>query len=236
MFADLSPMLEFLGWVSALQAAPAELRMRNSPMWGSPHNGPQLKGEVMASSWLHVLFSGATERHIRHAMRCLVRPAFRFGYGSPLMRLKNLSTTHFFMQNTDILRHLLIKRVTTQRLENGPDAGADLWRQMAAQLILIIGSGGFDSLYARSVYLGRATYPWLGAGSGLSETNHRFSDLETSFQTQSPTLARDANCLLLITFTDILASMIGEHLTIRILDSAWATGAQDTPDKEVNNG
>lgn len=190
----------------------------------------------MVSPWFHVLFSGATQRHIRHAMRRLVGPAFRFGYGSPPMGLKNSSMTHFFMQTTDMLRHLLIKRVTTQRHENGPVAGADLWRQMAAELILIIGSGGFDSLYARSVYLGRATYPWLGGGSGPSENDHRFSDLEASLQMQSPTLARDANCLLLITFTDILASMIGERLTTRILDSAWATGAQDTPNKETNNG
>ena len=236
MFADSLPMLEFLCWVSALQAAPAELRMRNSRRRGAPHNKPQLKGEVMVSPWFHVLFSGATQRHIRHAMRCLVWPAFRFGYGGPPMGLKNSSITHIFMQTTDLLRHRLIERVTTQRHEHGPDAGADLWRQMAAQLILIIGSGGFDSLYARSVYLGRFTYPWLAGGSGPSEIDHRFSDLEASLRMQSPTLARDANCLLLTTFTDILATMIGERLTTRILDLAWATGAQDTPDKGVNNG
>lgn len=236
MFADSLPMLELLCWVSALQASPAELRMRNSPTGESLHNDPQLKGEIMASPRFPVLFSGATQRHIRHAMRRLVRSAFRFGYGGPPMGLKNSSITHICMQTTDTMRHLLVKRVTTQRHENDADAGADLWRKMAAQLILIIGSGGFDSLYARSVYLGRATYPWLAAGSGPSETDHRFSSLETSLQMQSPSLARDANCLLLITFTDILASMIGERLTIRILDSAWATGAQDTPDKEANNG
>ena len=190
----------------------------------------------MVSPWFHVLFSGVTERHIGHAMHCLVRPAFRFGYDSPPLGLKNSSITHFFMQTTDMLRHLLIKRVTTHRHENGPDAGADLWREMATQLILIIGSGGFDSLYARSVYLGRFTYPWLAGGSGPSEIDHRFSDLEASLRMQSPTLARDANCLLLTTFTDILATMIGERLTTRILDLAWATGAQDTPDKGVNNG
>ena len=189
----------------------------------------------MAPPWFQVLFAGVTQRHTKHAMRCLVGSAFRFGDGGPPMGLKNSSITHFFMQTIDMLRHLLIKRATTQRHENGLDAGVDLWRQMAAQLILIIGSGGFDSLYARSLYLGRATYPWLGAGSAPSETDHAFSDLQTSLQMQSPTLARDANCLLLITFTDILASMIGERLTTRILDSAWATGAQDTPNKETNN-
>ena len=222
--------------VFALQTAPAKLRMRNSPVLEYPHNKAQSEGEVMASPWLHVLISDVMGHHIGHALRHLARLALRFGYGNPLMRLKNLFITHFFMQNTDILRHLLIEKVTTHRHENGLDAGADLWRQMATQLILIIGSGGFDSLYARSVFLSRSTYPWLGCGSGPSEADHRFSDLEASLQMQSPTLARDANCLLLITFTDILASMIGERLTTRILDLAWATGAQDTPDKGVNNG
>ena len=190
----------------------------------------------MVFPWFHMLFSGVTERHSKHVMRRLVSLALRFGYGSPPMRLKNSSITYFFMQTTDMLRHSLIKRVTAHRHEIGLSAGVDLWRSMATQLILIIGPGGFDSLYARSVYLGQATYPWLRGGSGPSETDPRFSELEASFQMQSPTAARDANGLLLITFTDILASMIGERLTTRILDSAWATGAQDTPDKEVNNG
>jgi len=38
--------------------------------------------------------------------------------------------------------------------------------------------------------------------------------------------------LLLITFTDILASLIGEHLTSRILDLAWHTGTTLKTDKE----
>lgn len=106
---------------------------------------------------------------------------------------------------------------------------------MATQLILIIGAGGFDSLYARSLFLSQASYPWLAADSGPPQTNHRFSDLEKSLQEQPPTLAREANCLLLITFTNILASMIGERLTTRILDSAWNIDTQDTADKEVKN-
>ena len=209
--------------------------MRNSAMCEFPHNELLQKEEVMVFPWFQVLSSGATERQNMYAMRCLVWPAFRFGQGSPPVGLKNSSITHFSMQITDLPRHLLIKRVTAHRHLNGLDTGAVLWRQMATQLILIIGSGGFDSLYARSVHLGKATYPWLGGGFGPSETDHRFSALEASLQMQSLPLARDANCLLLITFTDILASMIGERLTTRILDSAWATGAQDTPDKEANN-
>lgn len=97
-----------------------------------------------------------------------------------------------------------------------------MWRPLAVALVLIIGAGGFDSLYARSVYLSQQTYPWLTAGLGAPEqTDQRFCDLEKSLQEQSPAVAREANCLLLVTFTNILVSMIGESLTMRILNSAW---------------
>jgi hypothetical protein len=148
---------------------------------------------------------------------------------------KTSPITNLSMQTSDLLRHQLIKNLTTKRHEKGADAVVDLWMQMAARLILIIGAGGFDSLYARSVFLSQSRYPWLAACSGPPQFNHRFADLKISLQAQSPTLAREANCLLLITFTDILASMIGERLTTRILDSAWGIDTQDTADKEINN-
>ncbi len=139
------------------------------------------------------------------------------------------------MQTSDLLRHQLIKSLTAQRHDKGADAAVGLWTQMAAQLIMIIGAGGFDSLYARSVFLSQSTYPWLAADSVAPQTDQRFACLKDSLQAQSPTLAREASCLLLITFTNILASMIGEGLTARILNSAWDIEAQDTADKEITN-
>ena len=46
---------------------------------------------------------------------------------------------------------------------------------------------------------------------------------------QTPAQASEANRLLLITFTDILASLIGEQLTTSILRLAWANDASDKP-------
>ncbi|MFD2271188.1 hypothetical protein ACFS07_08755 [Undibacterium arcticum] len=40
-----------------------------------------------------------------------------------------------------------------------------------------------------------------------------------------------ANSLLLITFTDILTSLIGEQLTTNILRSAWGNDASDRAGK-----
>lgn len=139
------------------------------------------------------------------------------------------------MQTIDLPRHQLIKKLTTQRQEDGTDAAVSLWTQMAAQLILIIGAGGFDSLFARSVYLSQSSYTWLAAGTELLRDDHRFYALKKSLSDQPPTLAREANCLLLLTFTNILALMIGESLTTRILNSAWDIDPQGTADKEINN-
>ena len=44
-----------------------------------------------------------------------------------------------------------------------------------------------------------------------------------SLEGQTPVQAGEANSLLLISFTDILASLIGEQLTTRILCLAWGS-------------
>ena len=139
------------------------------------------------------------------------------------------------MKTSDLLRHQLIRSLTTQGSDRGEGTAVDLWAPMATQLILIIGAGGFDSLYARSVFLSQSSYPWLPACSGPPFTDQRFADLNISLQAQPPPVAGEANALLLITFTDILASMIGERLTTRILNSAWHIDSQDPATKEINN-
>jgi hypothetical protein len=127
------------------------------------------------------------------------------------------------METSDVLRHQLIKSLMAQRNEKFADAAIDLWEQMATQIISIIGEGGFNSLYARSVFLARSTFPWLAVGALPPQADQRFAGLKTSLETQTPAQAGEANNLLLITFTDILSSIIGEDLTTSILRSAWGS-------------
>lgn len=115
------------------------------------------------------------------------------------------------------LRHEMINGIMAQHTE--VDAAIDLWEQMATQLIAIVGEDGFNSLFARSVFLTQSTFPWLAAPA--SRADHRFADLKTSLEGQTPAQAVKASRSLLITFTDILASLIGEQLTNNILSMAW---------------
>lgn len=139
------------------------------------------------------------------------------------------------METSDTLRHQIVRDLMTRHTEKVVDAELELWEQMATQIISLVGEGGFNSLYARSLFLTRATFPWLATGSPSPQTENRFAELKLSLDSQTSAQASAANRLLLITFTDILASLIGEQLTTRILRAAWRNDVSDKADKEFKN-
>ena len=129
------------------------------------------------------------------------------------------------METSELLRHQIIESLMAQPTGEAADAAINLWEQMATQIISIVGEGGFDSLYARSVFLTQSTFPWLVVGALSPQAGHRFAELKMCLQGQTPEQAGEANSLLLITFTNIMASLIGEQLTARILRSSWGSEA-----------
>jgi hypothetical protein len=140
------------------------------------------------------------------------------------------------MKTSDPLRNQLIKSVMALHAEkDAAGAAINLWEQMASQVISIVGEGGFNSLYARSLFLSQPTFPWLSAVSHSQQADSRFAELKTSFAAQAPAHVNEANILLLITLTDIMASIIGEQLTMGILRSAWGGDALDKVSKEFKN-
>ncbi len=132
-------------------------------------------------------------------------------------------------------RHQMIESLATPSPEKGADAAIRLWEQMSTQIISIIGNGGFHSRYARSLFIARAHFPWLAADELPAQTDPLFAQLQKCLESQTPVQASTANSLLLITFTDILASLIGEALTTSILRSAWEADASDQAGKGFKN-
>lgn len=120
-----------------------------------------------------------------------------------------------------------------QRPEAMAEVSVHLWERLAVELISIIGEGGFQSLYSRSVHLAAATYPWLAPGQPAQPTDSRFAGLKISLEGRDSTEASEASVALLITFVDILAVLIGELLTTSILHSAWGDDALDRAEKEL---
>ncbi len=115
----------------------------------------------------------------------------------------------------------LISRAILRRPESLVDVTVSLWEKLAAELVSLIGDGGFQSVYLRSGALAATRYPWLVLDTSLHQTDLRFAGLRSSLGGQDPTQAGEASIFLLSTFLDILTSLIGELLMTNLLHSAW---------------
>ncbi len=141
----------------------------------------------------------------------------------------------YHMETTGQLRHQLIEQLMAQHAEKVAYAAIGLWESLATQIVSLVGEEGLNSLYARSAFVAQSKFPWLAAHPLSPQTDQRFAELKTSLEGQMDVQARAANSLLLITFTDILAALIGEQLTAGILRSAWGNNASYSASKEFKN-
>ena len=139
----------------------------------------------------------------------------------------------------DTARHRSIQRLVVPQPDvSVADVSIGLWVELAAELVLLIGDGGFVPLYIRSVQLSAASFPWLRPISEvapLASGDSRFSALKRGLEGQDDGEASQASAVLLNTFIDMLARLIGETLTIGILRSAWANTPFDLVDMELSS-
>jgi hypothetical protein len=94
------------------------------------------------------------------------------------------------------------------------------WRRLARHLSPLVGESGFCALYGRCGRLIQSNYPWLAGGPACRTIDGALVDLAKRFAEAGPEQARGANNTLLDTFTKLLADLIGEALTIRLLHAA----------------
>ena len=135
-------------------------------------------------------------------------------------------------------RKELIRRQLTMISNGEISAAIQTWRTFAVQLMSIIGEEGFLVLYSRSLHLLHAAFPMLPNGDSELTSASWLADLEIALAGLDLIEANSANKQLLMTFTNILASLIGEDLTIEILRSSWGnTATNRKPEsKEINDG
>ena len=99
---------------------------------------------------------------------------------------------------------------------------AATYRDIEGALSPIIGARGVAALCNRSVHVARQSYPWLAGLEAGSQTTMDLGALTSLITLQTPSDAAAAGGLLLQTFHELLASLIGESLTERLLRSVWA--------------
>lgn len=134
--------------------------------------------------------------------------------------------THPLLPNTNpLLKHQVSESLAAHRAGKTLDGEITLWERIASQIISLVGEEAFNSLYARSVYLIQPDFPWLGASLMTPQHVPRFAELKKILARHTPEQASKANEMLMLTFTSVLASLIGDELSIRILCSAGAKKA-----------
>lgn len=129
------------------------------------------------------------------------------------------------MEPQDVLRRQVTESLIAQQPQGGAEGAVRLWELLATRIVSIVGDDGFNSLYARSVFLAQPEFPWIVASLVASQTSPRFGELKKILRKQTFEQASQANKTLLHTFISILASLIGDELTISILRSAWGNNA-----------
>ena len=97
------------------------------------------------------------------------------------------------------------------------EATLGTWRQMAARLAPVIGAKGVDSLFHRSLHLTSATFRWLEIAEDHGDNSDVLASLSVCLASRETDAAAEAGYTLLVTFTELLATMIGESLTERLL-------------------
>lgn len=136
------------------------------------------------------------------------------------------------MPDDKLQRHALIRKTVHNRPNPVVQSSVQLWESLAEELVTIIGEGGFQSLYIRSIHLNSKAFPWMAIEHSSLQTTTRFTNLKKCFEGQVEKNICNANYALLITFIDILALLIGELLTARILHSAWGDDASTSAIQE----
>ena len=113
------------------------------------------------------------------------------------------------------------------------EAIAATYLAIDSALTPVIGHRGVAALYKRSLHVTARTHAWLAGAQDDPLSSMDVPTLTPLLAQQTSAEAAAAGALLLQTFYDLLATLIGPSLTERLLRSVWATflsgpSAEDT--------
>lgn len=128
------------------------------------------------------------------------------------------------MEKADARRKQIIDIVAALPESDSKGIVESLFEPLRIELTFLVSEEGFRSIFDRSVFLTSQKFTWLAAQQPLQATSS-LADLETRLARQEFTEVRAASTALLLNFSDLMASLIGEVLTIDILRSAWGKDA-----------
>jgi hypothetical protein len=135
------------------------------------------------------------------------------------------------------MREDIIKQAISQRCgdDSGPGqiakATIAVLRLLHGELALLVGPQASGSLVAHAVHRTRTRVDWTApAAAGPSDT--LLKALHDDLKKRTSTECLFAGQTLIVALVDHLISLIGEPLTLRMLNSAWSTQGADQSSQE----
>ena len=101
-------------------------------------------------------------------------------------------------------------------------ATVSLWPQFSARLAPVIGARGVDILFNRALYLASTSFPFLAIAANRGRGTAPLEAIRSQIGRQDAPVAAAASCEFLFIFTVLLATLIGDSLTDRLLGPVWA--------------
>lgn len=98
------------------------------------------------------------------------------------------------------------------------------WRTLATHFSPLVGETGFGALFGRALRLSGPEHAWLGGDIAPASVAALLATLEEKLASVDTAQATQGNAALLTAYITLLSALIGEALTTRLLDSAWAAG------------
>jgi hypothetical protein len=114
-----------------------------------------------------------------------------------------------------------IARLVAQCNGGAGEVAIALWEPLSKNLASLIGQQGFQALFDRSLHLAGVAFPWLSMPTAFPDTASRLDNLKALLGREEGQVATDASVMLLTTFAEVLAGLIGPPLTTNILRAAW---------------
>jgi len=133
-----------------------------------------------------------------------------------------------------------IRRTLALRAGDAPDAGAiaeatlGTWHLVATRLAPVIGTRGVDVLFDRSLHLTSAAFPWLSMRGDHEGNALVLATLKAHLESSGEDAAAEASYTLLVTFTELLTTLIGESLTERLLEPVWAPPSSESEQESTS--
>jgi len=101
------------------------------------------------------------------------------------------------------------------------DAAQHAYDDLTRVAAPLIGQVGIDALTGRSLYLLQRNYQWLAVTRDPGSWAGPFAQVISCVKQQTPAVGMEATGAMLATLVGLVATLIGEPLTTRLLQEAW---------------